>query len=128
MATFLDTQRVQRLRNARGMTQTDLAMALNVPASTVARLENGRQEADCNTVELLAQQLGCASDTLARPVADVLYTRPWLRAYADAPKKTVDQYVADTLLVVRGVRGTASCVGCQTDCRPSGVTPITTTI
>jgi Zn-dependent peptidase ImmA (M78 family) len=29
-----------------------------------------------------------------------LYTRPWLRAYADAPKKTVDQYVADTLLAV----------------------------
>lgn len=98
MSTFLDTERVQRLRSARGLTQADLATALKVPHSTVARLENGRQEADVTTVELLAQNLGCVPDMLTRTVADVLYTRPWLRAYADAPKKMVDQYVADTLL------------------------------
>jgi len=100
MSNFVDTQRLQRLRSARGLTQTDLANALAVPSSTLARLENGRIEADATTIELLAKHLGCAPDLLTRPVADVLYTRPWLRAYADAPKRTVDQYVADTLLAV----------------------------
>lgn len=100
VGTFLDTERVQRLRTARGLTQADLATALKVPSSTIARLENGRLEADATTIELIAKRFGCAPDTLTRPVADVLYTRPWLRAYADAPKKTVDQYVADTLLAM----------------------------
>ena len=41
-----------------------------------------------------------ATKLLGRPVTEHLYTRPWLRAYADAPKKTVDQIVNDTLLAV----------------------------
>lgn len=100
MNVFLDTQRVQRLRSARGLTQTDLADALHVPPSTIHRLENGRQEADAATLALLAHHLGCSPETLLRPTPDILHTRPWLRAYADAPKKTVDQYVADSLLAV----------------------------
>lgn len=103
MNVFLDTQRVQRLRNARGLTQTDLAEKLQVPPSTIHRLENGRQEADGSAVALLAKNLGCSPETLLQPVPDILHTRPWLRAYADAPKKTVDQYVADSLLAVESI-------------------------
>ncbi|WP_243404626.1 ImmA/IrrE family metallo-endopeptidase [Williamsia muralis] len=40
---------------------------------------------------------------LSVAVKDALYTRPWLRAYADAPKKTVEQFVADTLLAVESI-------------------------
>ncbi|WP_330474740.1 helix-turn-helix domain-containing protein [Terrabacter sp. C0L_2] len=103
MSTFIDTQRVQLLRSARGLTQTDLANALDVPSSTFARIENGRLEADESVIEVIARSLGCSPKVLTTPIFDVLYTRPWLRAYADAPKKTVDQYVADTLLAVENI-------------------------
>lgn len=103
MTTFLDTHRVQRLRTARGLTQTDLAEELDVPPSAIHRLENGRLEADAETVRQLAKRLDCAAETLVRPLPDILHTRPWLRAYADAPKRTVDQYVADALLAVESI-------------------------
>jgi Zn-dependent peptidase ImmA (M78 family)/DNA-binding XRE family transcriptional regulator len=100
MSTTLNTERVQRFRSALGITQSDLAMTLGVPASTAARLESGRLEADKETVETIAALLACTPDKLTSPAVDVLFTRPWLRAYADAPKKTVDQYMSDTLVAV----------------------------
>lgn len=98
MSTILNTERVQRLRSALGLTQSDLAATLDVPASTIARLEGGRLEADNAAFGTIARLLGCTPDTLSKPAPDVLYTRPWLRAYADAPKKTVDRYMSDTLV------------------------------
>jgi Zn-dependent peptidase ImmA (M78 family)/transcriptional regulator with XRE-family HTH domain len=100
---FLNTERVQRMRTALGLTQADLASTLDVPASTIARIEGGRLESDEATLVRIARLLACAPETLTRPAADVLYTRPWLRAYADAPKKTVDQYMADTLVAVEAI-------------------------
>lgn len=64
----------------------------------IARLESGRMEADEATLGTLAKLLACTLDTLTKPAPDVLYTRPWLRAYADAPKKAVDRYMSDTLV------------------------------
>ncbi len=100
LSRTLDTERVQRLRSARGLTQSDLATALDVPPGTVARLESGRLEADDTTRDTIARLLACSPEVLSRSTPDALYTRPWLRAYADAPKKTVDQYMSDTLIVV----------------------------
>lgn len=100
MTTTPDTGRAQRLRSALGMTQSDVAGSLGVPASTIARWERGRLELDEATRGSIARLLGCTPDMLERPSPDVLYTRPWLRAYADAPKKSVDQYMADTLLAL----------------------------
>lgn len=100
MTTTLNTERVQRLRSALGITQSELAATLGVPASSVARLESGRMEADEATLGTIAKLLECTPEKLTSPAIDVLYTRPWLRAYADAPKKTVDQYLSDTLVAV----------------------------
>lgn len=100
MTTTLNTERVQRLRSALGITQSELAATLDVPASSVARLESGRMEADEATLGTIAKLLECTPEKLTSPAIDVLYTRPWLRAYADAPKKTVDQYLSDTLVAV----------------------------
>lgn len=100
MSTTLNTERVHRLRSALGITQSDLAKTLGVPASTVARLEGGRLEADEATLGVIAKLLACTPEALTTQPLDVLYTRPWLRTYADAPKKTVDQYMSDTLVVV----------------------------
>lgn len=100
VSTTLNTERVQRLRGARGLSQSDVAQVLEVPASTVARLESGRLEADEATINAIARLLWCSPQLLTDSAADILYTRPWLRAYADAPKKSVDQYMSDTLVAV----------------------------
>lgn len=90
--------RVQRLRVAQGLTQAELADRLNLPASALSRVLSGQAPLDVTGAGRLAAALACNVDLLSKPVADTLYTRPWLRAYADAPKKAVEQYVADTLL------------------------------
>ncbi len=95
-----DAGRVQQLRSARGLTQAELADALGLPASALSRVLSGHLSLDEDEAQCLAKALDCSIDVLGRPTADVLHTRPWLRAYADAPKKTVDQYVADTLLAL----------------------------
>lgn len=100
MLCDLDSARVQRLRVARGLTQRDLAHQLAVPTATLSRILSGHIALDQDNIDKLATALGCDPRLLSRPPEDLLYTRPWLRAYADAPKKTVEQFVADTLLAV----------------------------
>ncbi len=52
---------------------------------------------DADAQRLLAA-LACDISMLSRPIPELRHTRPWLRAYANAPTKTVEQFVADTLL------------------------------
>lgn len=92
--------RIQRLRTARGLTQAELAEQLDLPASAFSRVLSGQLSIDSNNAQRLADTLECSLNMLSRPTSDPLHTRPWLRAYADAPKKTVEQYVADTLLAL----------------------------
>lgn len=100
MNTFVDYGRVHRLRTALGMTQAELADHLGMPASALSRMLSGSLPVDTETFKRLASVLDCGVDLLGRETNDVLFTRPWLRAYADAPKKTVDQYVSDALLAL----------------------------
>ena len=100
MHAYLDSGRLNRLRIARGTTQAELANALNISTSVLNRIESGRHPVDDETVQHIARALECSAAVLARPLPDVLPTRPWLRAYADAPKKTVDEYIGDTLLAI----------------------------
>lgn len=82
------------------MTQADLAQRLELPTSALSRVLSGHQPLEYENIVRLAEVLDCSIEVLSRPIADVLYTRPWLRAYADAPKKTVEQYLSDTLLAL----------------------------
>ncbi|WP_285030656.1 XRE family transcriptional regulator [Mycolicibacterium sp. lyk4-40-TYG-92] len=100
MNVYPDAGRVQQLRSARGLTQAELADALGLPASSLSRVLSGHLSLSEGEAQCLAEALDCSIEVLGRPSADVLHTRPWLRAYADAPKKTVDQYIADTLLAL----------------------------
>jgi Zn-dependent peptidase ImmA (M78 family) len=97
---YLDYARIQRLRTALGMTQAELADRLDMPASALSRMLSGSLHLDDDAAQRLANVLDCGVDMLRRETNDVLFTRPWLRAYADAPKKTVDQYLADALLAL----------------------------
>lgn len=100
MYAYLDIGRLNRLRTARATTQSDLAAQLNTSVSLLNRIASGHQQIDEATAAQLAHALDCSIDLLGRPLPDQLHTRPWLRAYADAPKKTVDEYVTDTLLAI----------------------------
>ncbi|MCT1617992.1 helix-turn-helix domain-containing protein [Janibacter hoylei] len=89
-------QRVQRLRHANGLSQADLADHAGIPAGVVSMVEHGRQSLEAGALDRVANALACTTDYLTGLRAEPVSTRPWLRAYADAPKRTVDKYVSDT--------------------------------
>jgi transcriptional regulator with XRE-family HTH domain len=96
-------ERVRTLRLARNLAQSDLALRLSDGASKanayVSKVESGRQPLDDAQVAALAEALGCTSEFLMRKPLEAVATRPWLRAYADAPAKTVESIVTDNVLV-----------------------------
>lgn len=92
-------ERVQRLRLASGISQTALAEALGLKSnSSISKIENGRASLDAHVLDLLARELNCTPDYLCRRDPDVIATKPWLRAYADAPAKVVESVIADNRL------------------------------
>jgi Zn-dependent peptidase ImmA (M78 family) len=99
---FPDYGRIQRLRTARGLTQAELAELIDLPPSAFSRVLSERTPINAASAQRLADGLGCSVDLLNQPPLEMIHSRPWLRAYADAPKKTVEQYVSDTLLAFEG--------------------------
>jgi Zn-dependent peptidase ImmA (M78 family)/DNA-binding XRE family transcriptional regulator len=99
---FPDYGRIQRLRIARGLTQAELADLIDLPPSAFSRVLSERTPINAVSAQRLADALGCSVDLLNKPPVEMIHSRPWLRAYADAPKKTVEQHVSDTLLAVEG--------------------------
>src|SRR5690349_18363712 len=81
--------RVRRLRTSAGLSQVDLAEMVSIPATSMSKIENDRHPFDDTLVASLSAQLGCRPQLLSRPNPEMLYTKPWLRAYADASKKLV---------------------------------------
>lgn len=97
--------RMRQLRLAVSATQTDISsQAFNHERNTLAsRLETGVGPVDDDIVQAVAFFLGCTPEFLASPPADLLETKPWLRAYADAPAKLVETIVADNKLLAETV-------------------------
>lgn len=95
-------ERVRTLRLARNLAQSDIALALTGGASKanayVSKVEGGRQLIDDAQLEALAKALSCTPEFLSREPLDIVATRPWLRAYADAPARTVESVVADNIV------------------------------
>lgn len=92
--------RIQRLRAANGMSQAQLAKAATLPTGAVSMVEHGRQGLDDEALARVAGALGCTIGYLTRSRTQPTSTRPWLRAYADASKKAVDRYIADTEMAI----------------------------
>lgn len=88
--------RIQRLRIANGLSQAEFADRSSTPTGVVSMVEHGRHRLDDAALNRTAEVLRCTHDYLTQPREEVAATRPWLRAYADASKKAVDRYVADT--------------------------------
>lgn len=96
-------ERVRTLRLAANVSQSELVQALtgrDEPSNkVVSQIENGRHPVDNDLLTALASALRCSPEYLTRPPHDVVSTRPWLRAYADANARDVDSVMADDLIV-----------------------------
>lgn len=97
-------ERVRRLRLAQGLGQVDLAERVGLTSGSISMLENGRLALDDDLAHRLARALDCEASFFARGEFEGNATRPWLRAYADAPAKTVDRFVEDSLLAVEAAQ------------------------
>lgn len=92
-------ERIRLLRMAIGKSQTSLGEELGFKGNTlVSKIETGRAPLDDQLAVDIAAALGCTVQLLYKPLEPVLATKPWLRAYADASAKVVDQVLADNLL------------------------------
>ena len=100
-------ERVRTLRLANGISQTELARSLTNGTSDgnslVSKIENGRQSPDLDLMRGLCAALGCTPEYLADGPLGVNATRPWLRAYADAPSRTVESMTAGNLLAAESI-------------------------
>ncbi|MCH9731683.1 MAG: XRE family transcriptional regulator [Actinomycetia bacterium] len=78
-----------------GIGQVEFAERLGVANGSISKIENGRMLVPDDLIEQMASVLDCTPAFLVARERVGPTTRPWLRAYADASKKTVDQQTAD---------------------------------
>lgn len=91
-------EQVRRLRTALGMSQNDLTTVAGLTQGLISRVENGKVVVNDDLLTQLACALQSHPSFLTTHVETIAPTRPWLRAYADAPKKNVEQQLADCSL------------------------------
>jgi Zn-dependent peptidase ImmA (M78 family)/transcriptional regulator with XRE-family HTH domain len=92
--------RVRQLRLINGHSSTEMAGKLEISAGSMSMLENGRLSLTEDLLDQLSGLLHCASEFFSMPDAEQISTVPWLRAYADAPKRSVQRVLNDNALAV----------------------------
>lgn len=98
-------QRIRRLRHVAGLGQDEFAKRVGVASGSVSKLENGRMPISDDLLSTIGEVLGCTRRFLTSTVNLEPTSRPWLRAYADAPKRTVDQVVDDCTTAMEAIVG-----------------------
>lgn len=98
-------ERILRLRHIAGIGQSDFAKELDIASGSVSKLENGRMPLSPELLNKVASALRCTPDFLCMPLELAPTTRPRLRAYADAPKRAVDQMVDDCTTAMEAIVG-----------------------
>jgi transcriptional regulator with XRE-family HTH domain len=100
-------ERVRTLRLVNNISQIELARSLTNGASEgnslVSKIENGRQSPDSDMLRALSAVLGCTPEYLTSQPTELIATRPWLRAYADAPSRAVESVTAGNLLAAESI-------------------------
>ncbi len=100
--------RVRTLRLAQDLSQSELAHRMSGGSTDanglVSKVETGRQPIDEQALSAFAAALGCSPAFLLRGRLDAVGTRPWLRAYADAPARVVESMTADNILVAEATQ------------------------
>lgn len=95
--------RIRRLRLVSGLGQVEFAKRVGIANGSVSKLENGRMAISDDLMESIARTLDCSPAFLRLDNNTVPTTRPWLRAYADAPKRAVDRQIAECTLATEVV-------------------------
>lgn len=98
-------ERILRLRHIAGIGQSDFAKMIDIASGSVSKLENGRMPLSPELLSKVASVLRCTPDFLSMPLELAPTTRPRLRAYADAPKRVVDQMVDDCITAMEVIVG-----------------------
>lgn len=96
-------KRIRRLRHVAGLGQEDFAKRIGIASGSVSKLENGRMPLSTQLLSDVAVSLRCTPEFLTMPLELGPTTRPWLRAYADAPKRSVDQMVDDCTTAMEAI-------------------------
>lgn len=96
-------ERIRRLRLMTGFGQVELAEKIGVSSGTISMLENGRVPPSAEMIDAIARVVGCQAAYLITDEKVFSVTRPWLRAYADAPKRQIDQQMSDLVTAVEAV-------------------------
>jgi Zn-dependent peptidase ImmA (M78 family)/transcriptional regulator with XRE-family HTH domain len=107
MSQALVGQRIRRMRHVSGLGQEEFAKKVGIAAGSVSKLENGRMPLAEDLLADIAGVLGCTTRFLTSEIELLPTTRPWLRAYADAPKRAVDQMVDDCTTAMEAIVGLA---------------------
>jgi Zn-dependent peptidase ImmA (M78 family)/DNA-binding XRE family transcriptional regulator len=98
-------QRIRRMRHISGLGQEEFAKKVGIAAGSVSKLENGRMPISEDLLSTIVGTLGCSTRFLTSEVELIPTTKPWLRAYADAPKRAVDQMVDDCTTAMEAIIG-----------------------
>ncbi len=98
-------ERIRRLRHVAGLGQAEFAKMAGIASGSVSKLENGRMPLSQDLLSSVAGSLRCTPAFLIMPLELAPATRPWLRAYADAPKRSVDQLVDDCTTAMEAIVG-----------------------
>lgn len=99
--------RIRRLRLALGLTQIDLAARSGIAPGALSMIENGHQAADPQTLRSLSEVLDCQITYFSDGAGDVEHDEVKLRRYADAPQRSVDRAVFDSVTAVQTIRSLA---------------------
>jgi Zn-dependent peptidase ImmA (M78 family)/DNA-binding XRE family transcriptional regulator len=91
------------LRHVAGLGQDEFAKQLGIASGSVSKLENGRMPFSAGLVESIGAVLGCTPHFLTSSTDLGQPSKPWLRAYADAPKRVLDQIVDDCATAMEAV-------------------------
>ena len=96
-------QRIRRLRHVAGLGQDDFAKQIGIASGSVSKLENGRMPFSDGLLESIGAVLGCTPRFLTSSTDLGQPSKPWLRAYADAPKRVLDQIVDDCATAMEAI-------------------------
>ncbi len=69
---MIDGEKLRKLREAAGLTQTDLAKAVGVTIQFISRAESGRKELSLSVAAAVARELGCKVDDFLRDIKEAI--------------------------------------------------------
>lgn len=96
--------RVRRMRILAGYSQIDIAEKLQMANGSISMIENSKVQPESELLERLAREFDCTPEYLTRASGVEITSRPWLRAYADVPQKSLDLQINDSIAAVETIR------------------------